>query len=135
MLHRIYLNDTLYRWGLKASQTCDYCTTKQMIKHLFWECGAIQHIKVKMEEIYGVVEYENWFMGILPQNKTFGYVATMAKFYIYRCKCSGNKPTKIGLKNLIQNVKEAEAYNAKLYNNWKKYEKIWSQIDNLLNVL
>ena len=115
LLNRIYPNHMLYKWNLKETPKCDYCTCRdQTTKHLFWECPTTNQIvgfvqKVTQENLTWA-DWVTCYARRSPRNQVTSYLILLAKFYIYQCKCGGKTPSIQGVRCLVEQTYMTERY-------------------------
>ena len=64
LIFTLFTNDILFKWKVVNTDTCEFCTETQTIKHLFWECKIAKEMYGFISDIMeGEVDitYENIF--------------------------------------------------------------------------
>ena len=102
ILNRLYTNNILVKWGLVPDNKCEFCTEKQTIMHLFFDCKTTQAIYQSFTEMCREagaivnINRKTLFSGQICEDKICRDVLNCAflivKQYIYRCKCQKRNP-------------------------------------------
>jgi len=103
--HRITAtNSFLFKCGLKETELCTFCSeTKESLLHLFWECTYSKNFWFSLVNIFencGInmqyINAPNIILGIvdpLDPDNTKNQVILILKYYLYKCRCLGDKPS------------------------------------------
>ena len=114
LVHRILgTNSFLYKCKIKETELCTFCNeAKETFLHLFYECfctkniwlGLIEFLNKCGYEIQNISAKEVIFddVDILDQYNTVNHIILLAKYYIYRCRCTNTIPT---IKGLLEYLK------------------------------
>ena len=146
--HRITAtNSFLFKCGLKETELCTFCTgTKESLLHLFWECTYTNNFwfsLVNILESCGLnmqyINAPNIILGItnpLDPDNTNNQVILILKYYLYKCRCLGDKPSiNGGIKYLKYCIKIEKTTINFLSSTQKEYIcKKWLPFENLLGV-
>ena len=105
-------NKELFKFSLVNSTLCDFCgQATESIKHLFWECHHSQALWANLRNALNTcnipvdINILNISLGMptLKQHKTpINYIFLLAKYYIFRCKCTQEKPWFSHFKNYFK---------------------------------
>ena len=137
LLGKIILNDKLYDWKVKDSNRCTFCLNKaESLIHFFWECEQAKEIvnictdMCSINEIRIEMNVYNWIFNRLHNNSChiINFISILLKQYLYRCRCMGKNPSKIGILKEIESLFKVETANAKLNNGYTKHCKRWSPL-------
>ena len=91
-------NSFLFKCGLKETELCTFCTeTKESLLHLFWDfwfssVNVFENCGLNMQYINA----PNIILGImnpLDPDSTNNQVILILKYYLYICRCLGDKPS------------------------------------------
>ena len=123
LLHKIFTNDTLYRWGLVCSENCSNCEVKQTLKHLLWDCPESAKLwcmlKCMLKAVipadsstrnfsYPIIITNKW----PDTNKALDSIMLATKYYIFQKFCEGGCTNTKQLMICIREIKSMEVYNA-----------------------
>ena len=137
LLHnKIFCNNILYHWKKVASQKCDWCTcAKQDVIHLLHSCDKAMSIWQDLHDILNPIEKNLEFTAeniiynrVLPGNHVINFITLVAKFVIYRCKCTNIVPH-IKLKLMYHDI---ERYIATRDFKTMYHNKKWSPVVEFL---
>eukprot|EP00745_Piridium_sociabile_P001170 TRINITY_DN10718_c0_g1_i6.p1 TRINITY_DN10718_c0_g1~~TRINITY_DN10718_c0_g1_i6.p1 ORF type:complete len:186 (+),score=5.76 TRINITY_DN10718_c0_g1_i6:129-686(+) len=106
VIHRcLGTNVILKEIGVLNSDLCSFCnTTKDSIRHMFWQCAIIQRfwqeltdtMNEKCQNAYNLHITEPLAILGLDKNiqidSTFYFIMLLAKQYVYKCKLARNIP-------------------------------------------
>jgi hypothetical protein len=102
--HRITVtNSFLFKCGLKETKLCTFCTeTTESLLHLFWECPYSNNFWFSLVNVFEncglnmqYINAPNIILGImnpLGPDDTKNHVILILKYYLYKCRCLGDKP-------------------------------------------
>ena len=105
LLHRILAtNDFLFKCNIKQDNLCNFCKRfPEKLEHIFWYCTLIMEFWEDIE--MWIYEKSNYLLNIDMQrailgitnvtenNKSINYILILTRYYIYKCRINGNRPS------------------------------------------
>jgi hypothetical protein len=103
--HRITAtNSFLFKCGLTETELCTFCTeTKESLLHLFLECTYSKEFWFSLVNVFENCVFNmqyinalNSILGItnpLDPDNTKNQVILNLRYYLYKCRCLGDKPS------------------------------------------
>ena len=130
LLHKIFTNDTLFKWGIVSSPECPECGQLQTLKHLLWECYKSEMIWYHVEKLCPRLNlcYKQIFSNVLdslPLKAIETQIVLVTKYFLFRQKCMGGKVSKQLLDADIMYYKKMALY---MEGNTSTYQATWSTI-------
>ena len=144
LLHnKIFCNNILFHWKIKNSQKCDWCPcTKQDVVHLMVNCPMVEPIWDLIQRLCEKAlldkecefSKENIILNCVhPKAKhVINLLTLIAKFYVFKCKCKGEKPNGKILRREFTFIHDIEQYIAVKRNRINVHENKWSPMLNFL---
>ena len=97
-------NSFHFKCGLKETELCTFYTeTKESLLHLFWECTYSKNVWFSLVNVFEkcclnmqYINAPNIILGImdpLDPDNTKNQVILILKYYLYKCRCLGDKPS------------------------------------------
>ena len=133
LLNKIFVNDTLAKWKLVPSDQCEWCSKRQTIVHLLWECEVINEIWVQINRKIFKRE-ANMNVTMIFNNSVhptkphvFNLITLITKQYFFQEKCLGNRPSYLKVYNSILLHKRIELFNARFTEKRDKIVNKWNQ--------
>lgn len=136
----IITNRLLLLWKIKDTELCSFC--KRVAEddvHLFVRCNIVRNLwsdvkmYIKNNDRQNVYDSLNWsdanIIFSTVHNKPLSAInllITVAKFYIYQCRCSSTKPVSNVLINQFEQVFRTECKIAFCKNKFVKHCAKWS---------
>ena len=133
----IVTNIQLHKWGIIDSSICRLCKEQEeSVMHAMFGCKEIRDIWDQL-----VNHFQGRFPGLVvkinatnilfneicdPKKHVVNFMCLIAKQYIYRCRCLGEKPTLIALVAQIRSVENVEKFIAKKNNKLHVHERNWN---------
>ena len=137
----LVLNTHLFKWKMKKSDKCEFCTEKQTLCHLMWECEKTQEIwkwfKTHLTTYKGlnINEYTICKQTVLCNNihdkasNLANFLCLVVKNYLYACKCKGKPYNSFEIKARIDKFQEYEYYFARKNDKLSSHMKKWCIFD------
>ena len=128
----------------KDSPMCMFCKTEvESVKHLFRDCYISQEFWSKVKKLIldmftfnTQFDWKQVFLNNVaePINNAVNTLILLAKFTIYRFRCSNSKPILRILENEINVVQQIELQDAQRKNIVWKYNVRWNQMSKLVTL-
>ena len=132
----IILNDKLYTWKIKSTNTCSSCPQKiENIKHFLWDCKQTQKLYQWIREWCNKVDpgeqlqinFSNVILNNIHENPghIFNFVLLLGKQYLYVKRCKVEPINKTELYAKIETTQRLEMYEAIVKNKVNQHIKKW----------
>ena len=98
---------------------------------MFFECDELQIIWHYVSNIIQKnITYKMIVTNMVMDNPKHvqNVIVLIAKQFIYKCRCSAQKPSIVNLWNVLKDFRTTELYNAKMKNKLNLHEIKWSNI-------
>ena len=131
----IITNTHLYKWGLKQSELCSFCTKeRETILHLLVYCEETAKLWIQMERFMD--NYSKDQINFSTETVIFNRlmdnpihikntICLIIKQFIYKQWCLNESLNVKKCKQYIRNVENSEKYYATKNNNMHKHQKKW----------
>ena len=138
----------LYKMGIKASDECQYCKTKETLVHLYWTCPQSrrlwERLKLEIKNHLGVeinLTASQCLLNLNDNNnkaqgatmKSMRILYLICKHYIHLSKCSGEDRNEHGLigyiirtYNMEYNIAQSNGSVKLISIKWKKLTRAWT---------
>ena len=136
-LHKIVTNIELETWGIKDSSLCTFCNAEQeSVVHLLFTCTMVQPFIISLSgiltenNIIGNFNVKNYLFNTVIEkaDHIFNFLCVHLKQFLYKHKCSENRPyVKTWHRELVEKF-EIDGCNARRDHNVQKYKKQWDPI-------
>ena len=105
LLHRnLATNDFLFKCNIKQDNLWNFCKRfPKKLEHIFWYCTLImefwEHIEMWVYERSNYllnIDMQRAILGITnvtENNKPINYILILTRYYIYKCRINGNRPS------------------------------------------
>ena len=127
----LYPNTTLCKWGVVATEMCEFCNERQTLRHLFWECIHVQSIYKHIISLCTIpisLSFKAIFTCNLSKHNVINQIFLSSKIYLYRCKCMNEKPSVYKMDLIIGRLKRIEQKIAFESRTVEAYNTKWNLI-------
>ena len=131
-------NSALYHMNIKDSYLCSFCSLqRESLEHLFYDCIIVSNFWDELKNLLSNNNCVRRDFSIDVNVALFGhckdsdsneicyYVLLAARFYIYRCRCSGQLPSLLSFVNYLSNLYNVLRYISLKNQNIEKFDRDW----------
>ena len=135
LLGKLVFNDDLYKWGKRNSNECTFCGKHcESFQHIFVECEFTSNIWKAIKEmcdqfnIEAIIDINSVFMNSINSVTThiINYICLIIKQYVYRCRCTDNKP--VMWSEEIDRIHDYELFESRNNGQLNRHCKRWMPI-------
>ena len=136
LLHKIFTNDTLHKWGKVNAPECEICNrgVRQTLHHLILECENSRKIWNDLKEEFKIVNCTwsdvNIILNVVhPKMKhILNFLVLVAKQFLFRQKCLQSAVTsQLIFQEYVFYIKR-DCSNAIVHNKQKRFLKKWKPV-------
>ena len=138
LLGKIFTNDVLLKWKKVDNDQCDFCTDKQTIIHLLYECQVAQKmwklIKDRCSDPILMWTKQTIFENRVHPKPSYAInqIVLMVKYMLFQHKCL-NKWLQEKMLFLELNTQyKISMYNATNFGNVKKTKEYWKPVQSIV---
>ena len=138
LLGKIFTNDVLLKWKKVDNDQCDFCTDKQTIIHLLYECQVAQKmwklIKDRCSDPILVWTKQTIFKNrVHPKpSHAINQIVLMVKYMLFQHKCLNKRLQEKMLFLELNTQYKISMYNATNFGNVKKTKEYWKPVQNII---
>ena len=119
------------------TENCTWCKKeKETISHILVNCQYATKIWDMVKQLINdkTTNYNEYTIifnkGNLP---ALSFIILFTKFYLYKQRCTENKPEQNGYKKYFQEMYEIEEYNAQITNKSDQHKRKWQNMIEIIN--
>ena len=135
LMMTVYTNSTLAKWQIKESDSCEFCSDPQTLKHLFWECNFVQTLYEYAKNRYFGAWASEWNFCTVIENRVVegknnvgNLIVLLIKKYIYRQKCVNERLYTDGLDIWVESRERIDRNIAKKFKKLEGHIQKWAPI-------